>query len=90
MSLNEQIYSLIFSFFYGVFLSFMVNLNYSSLMFPKRVYKFVMILFFFLDNALLYFLGLQFINSGAIHLYFFVMLLLGFFISYPFLKKIRK
>ena len=90
MSLNIQIISLVFSFFYGIFFSFFVNLNYSFLMFPKKVIRITMILLFFLNMAFIYFVCLQLINNGIIHPYFFLMIFMGFIFSFSFFKKLRK
>ncbi len=45
---------------------------------------------FLLDMALLYFLIIKFINDGIIHIYFYLMISIGFYISFPIMKKIRK
>lgn len=90
MNLKLQLFSLIFSFFYGVFFSFLFNLHYQFLFYKNRVVQFFMTLLFLLDMSLLYFLILRKINGGIIHIYFYLLLFLGFFISFSFFKKIRK
>lgn len=90
MNLKIQIYSLFFSFFYGIFFSFLFNLHYQFLFYKKIVVQILITLLFLLDMALLYFLILQKINHGIIHVYFYCLLFLGFYISFPFFKKIRK
>ena len=90
MNLKIQVFSLLFSFFYGILFSFCVNLNYQYLFFKKKIFRILMTFLFLLDMALLYFLILKFINDGIIHIYFYLMLCVGFYISFPIMKKIRK
>lgn len=90
MTLKIQIICFIFSFLYGVVISFLVNLNYDVLFNKKLVLKILADFFFFVDLALLYFIILRFINQGILHIYFLILLLVGFFSSYNNFKKIRQ
>ncbi len=90
MNLKIQIFSLLFSFFYGMFFSFLVNLNYKYLFFKKKWVQVSITLLFLVDMALLYFLILRVVNDGIIHFYFYLMIFFGFYISFPVLKKFRK
>ncbi len=90
MNLKLQVFSLFFSFLYGVFFSFLFNFHYHYLFYRKRIVQVFITLLFLLDMALLYFLILQKINNGIIHIYFYFLLFLGFYISFSFFKKIRK
>lgn len=90
MNLKIQIFSLLFSFFYGILFSFLVNINYKYLFFKKKWGQVVITFLFLIDMALLYFLILKIVNGGMIHLYFYFMIFIGFYISFPILKKFRK
>ena len=90
MNLKIQVFSFVFSFFYGILFSFLMNLHYQYLFHKCKVFKVVFTLLFLLDMALLYFLLLRIINGGIIHIYFYLLLFLGFYVSFPILKKIRK
>lgn len=90
MNLKIQIFSLLFSFFYGILFSFLVNINYKYLFFKKKWVQVVITFLFLIDMALLYFLVLKIVNGGRIHLYFYFMIFIGFYISFPILKKFRK
>lgn len=90
MNLKIQIFSLIFSFFYGILFSFLINVHYQFLFFKKKWVQIVVTILFLLDMALLYFLILRIINNGIIHIYFYLMIFLGFYLTFPVLKKIRK
>lgn len=90
MNLKVQLLSLAFSFAYGVLFSFLVNVNYRFLFAKKRVVQIIMTFLFLLDMALLYFLILRYLNEGIIHIYFFLMILVGFYITFPFSRRFRK
>ena len=78
ISLNLQLKSIVFSFIYGCFFSLMVNLNYKYIYYSKGIFKILINLFFVVDNVLLYFIILKYINDGIIHFYFILSLFLGF------------
>ena len=91
IDLSMQIGALLFSFVYGIFTALMMNINYRCLFHHNRVFKIIFNLIFIMDLVLLYFFLLQYINYGYLHIYFFIMFILGFFISFSFIKKkIRK
>lgn len=86
IELKLQIASLLFSYIFGVFLAFSSALNY---LFIKN--KLVKIIFTFLITVvyvLLYFIGLTYINDGYLHLYFILMVTLGYLSEIFFIKKI--
>jgi len=90
MSLEVQIQSLIYSFVFGVFFSYTVNLNYRYLFSSKKVFKIIMNLLFVLVHVLLYFILLRKINSGVLHIYFLLMIIFGFLFGNYYSRKIRK
>ena len=90
MNLKIQVFSLLFSFLYGILFSFLINFHYKILFYQKKWVQIVFTMIFLFDMALLYFLILRKINEGIIHIYFYFMIFLGFYISFPFLKKMRK
>lgn len=76
--LNIQIKSIIFSFVYGCFFSFLLNINYKFIYFSKGIKKIIFNMIFVIDNTLLYFIILRYINNGIVHFYFILSLILGF------------
>lgn len=90
MSLEVQIQSLIYSFVYGYFFSFLVNLNYKYLFKSKFVFKIIINILFILDNVLFYYIILKYINKGIIHPYFIIMIILGFLFGNIYSSKIRR
>ena len=91
IALSMQIKAIIFSLIYGVFISFMVNVNYKCLFNKNMIFKIIFDSIFILDLGMLCFFILQFINFGYLHVYFFLALSVGFFASFSFFKElIRK
>lgn len=91
IALSMQIKAIIFSLIYGVFISFMVNVNYKCLFNKNMIFKIIFDSIFILDLGMLYFFILQFVNFGYLHVYFFLALSVGFFASFSFFKElIRK
>lgn len=88
MVLTIQVYSLLFSFFYGMFFYFLLEINYKFLYNDKFIFKFIYTLVFILFNTLLYFVCLKRINNGVVHIYFLLVILLGYIIAKFLLKKI--
>lgn len=91
INLSMQIKSLIFSFIYGILISFLFNVNYFLLFNRKSVIRIFCSIVFVIDFSLLYFYILEYINYGYIHIYLFFVFILGFIIFYiPFKNKFRK
>ena len=86
MNLEIQIQSLIYSFVYGLFFSYLLNLNYRILFMSRRLIQIFANFFFVLDNVFLYFILLRYINQGIFHTYFFLLLILGFIVGNNFVK----
>ncbi len=90
MILSYQIYSLFYSFIYGLFFSLMVNLNYKYLFKKKIMIQIIFTFIFIIVMSLIYFIGLVFINNGVIHLYFYLVVSLGFIIGVRKSVKFRR
>lgn len=86
MRINIQLISLGYSFLYGIFFYFMLLLNKKYL---NNKYAFIYNLLFIIDNVLLYFIILRYINNGIFHIYFLFTIVLGFSLVYYVDKKKR-
>ncbi|MBD9098570.1 hypothetical protein EGP98_03070 [bacterium] len=82
MNLKLQIISVAFSFFYGIFLSFLISLQYKFLFESKRIIRIIGNFVFSLDMALIYFIIMKRINYGEIHIIFYILIFLGYIFSY--------
>lgn len=90
MHLEIQIQTLIFSLLYGMFFSLVFNAFYLYIVESRSYIKIIInicVLFLF---SIIYFLVLVKINNGAIHIYLFIFLIIGFFIGNNKTKKKRK
>lgn len=93
MDLSTQIMSLLFSFIYGVIVSYLFNLNYNFIFKTSMLYKIVINILFCVNLGLVYFLLIKVINYGVIHIYFVFSFLIGFSIfvkRYAFLRPLIK
>lgn len=78
MTLKIQIISLIVSFLYGIFFSFLLNINHKLIYSSNKYIKIIGTLLFVIFNSLLYFLILLKVNNGIVHIYCIFSLILGF------------
>lgn len=91
INLSFQIKAIIFSFFYGIFFSFLFNLNYKLLFHHKKIIKIFFDFIFIIDMGLLYFFILEYLDYGYIHIYFLLSFFIGFLLTFSIFKKyIRK
>lgn len=87
MELGIQLKTLIFSFAYGILFSYLLKLNYKYLFDSKLVYKIIITILFVFNTCLLYFLGLRLINNGVFHVYFLLILIIGYLFGNYLLNK---
>lgn len=90
MTLIIQLYSLGFSFVFGVIFSILIYVNKKVLFFSKMIFKVVNNFIFLMGNSILYFLCIKLINNGILHIYFFLMFLLGWGIGFLVLDRFLK
>ena len=87
MKLDIQILTLLFSFFYGIFFSWMVSLNYQFIYGDKKVLQVIFTFVFMIVMVMIYFLGLKMVNDVILHIYEFIMIIFGFFVEHFVRKK---
>lgn len=85
MNYKIQIISLLYSFGYGVFF-FLFNILNNKFISKNKYINFITLLVFVILNALLYITILYKINFGVFHIYFLIMIFLGYYFSF-FIKK---
>lgn len=81
MNLTIQLNLLAFSFFYGIFFSLSINLNYKLLYNEKKLIKILSTILFVGVNVLLYFIILLRINNGILHFYSLLIIVVGFILE---------
>ncbi len=89
MILKVQIFSLLYSFIFGMVFFVLLEINYKLLYSGKLVYRITISFLFVIFNSLLYFVGLIKVNNGIIHLYFFLSWLTGYLLSFVIYRKIN-
>lgn len=90
MLLSIQIKSLLFSFIYGIFFFIMLEINYKFIYNDKIIIKMLFTFIFVFFHTLLYFICLIYINNGIVHVYFLLMILVGFIISFLLYRRFFK
>lgn len=89
MELSVQIQSFLFSFVFGFLFSYVVNLGYRNLFSKKLIYQIIWNFFIVIGGCLLYFFGMKAINHAVLHLYFYVMVIIGYLVGNIFSKRTR-
>ena len=84
-----QIISLLFSFIFGFLYFYLVNLNYYLNKDNKTFIKYLNNTIFTLDVVLLYTIINYKINGGYFHIYFIIMIALGFFSANCTLNSVK-
>ena len=87
MVLNLQIYSLIFSFLYGIFLYYILKVDKKILLINNLVLKIIINLILIIIISILYFIILLYINNAYIHFYLYLSIILGYILCYIFEKR---
>lgn len=82
MNVKLQIISLLTSFFYGILFYLLILVNYNMLNNKKKLVKIVFNIIFIIDNVLLYSLMIYKINNGVFHIYYIIMMTIGFCLIY--------
>ena len=88
MILKIQIFSLLYSFIYGMIFYILLEVNQNFLYEGKIVYRIIISFLFVIFISLLYFLILIKINNGILHLYFFLTMFTGYLLSFVIYKKL--
>ena len=81
MPLNIQIISLFFSFAFGIFFSFFLDLNHKIIYSTKKIIKLIGTTLVVFLSALIYFTCLLKINNATFHPYELIMIILGFLLE---------
>lgn len=90
MILEIQIKTLVFSFLFGIYFSYMIRINYKYVFSLKKIYKILGTILLITSNILLYFIILLKINNGIIHTYSIFMIVIGTYIEYIINRLIVK
>lgn len=87
MSLKIQIYSVLYSFLFGIYFSYILKLFKKYIYNDNIIIKIVSNLVIVIINSFIYFIGINKINNGILHPYTFITLILGFYFIDIIYKK---
>lgn len=90
MDYRIQILSFLCSFLYGIFFYLTSLFHYHLISKYSSFLKYFITIVYTFDVALLYVLLMYKVNYGVIHIYFVLVLFLGFFIASIYSKKCKK
>ena len=90
MSINIQIYSLIYSIVMGIILYIVCLFNYIVTKNYSPIWKYLLTLLLVIDYNLLFLTGLFYINDGIMHIYFLFLVLFAFGGCVKIMPTIRK
>lgn len=90
MNYKLQIISFIVSFLFGIFFYLTSLLNYKIIKKHSKVIKYLITFVYIIDISLLYVLLMYKVNYGIIHIYFIIVLFLGFLFGNKYCKYLRK
>ncbi len=90
MNAKTQIIILFFSYFYGFIFFSLSCLNKKIINNKKKIYRSITTILFIYNIVLIYIIIIYKINNGQFHIYFFIMLILGFYSNIKLTKKLLK
>lgn len=90
MNAKTQIIVLLFSYFYGFFFFYLSYINKKIIEKKNRIYRSIITMLFMYNIVLIYIIITYKLNNGNFHVYFLLMLIIGFYSSIKFTKKMLK
>ena len=88
MDAKTQIIILLYSYIFGFIFYYLSKINNKIITNKSPIYRSITTILFMLNIVLIYLIILYKLNNGKFHLYFFIMLVLGFYSSYSLNKHL--
>lgn len=88
MSSNLQLISFFVSFLYGVFFYLLTSLNFKLIKDLKLYMQHILTFLYVMDMIIIYVIIFYHLNKGYFHIYFILMVFVGYLIGYIISKKI--
>lgn len=86
MALIVQVKSLVFSFCFGIVFSIIVSFFNNKLYNTRVRYQIINAFLISIITCLIYFICIKRINNGIVHIYFILMIIIGFYIEKRFIN----
>ena len=90
MDLYIQIKLIIFSFLFGVYFGFLLDINIDFIKEYSKIKTFIFYCVFMIFNSNFYFYVLEKINNGILHYYSFLFVIIGVIIQNIVVNKLKK
>ena len=90
MTSTLQIITLSISYLYGFIFYYLYKLNNIIIQNKKRFYRSLVTILFMYNIQLIYIILIYKINNGIFHIYFFIMIILGFITNLKVTKRMLK
>ena len=90
MDLKIQIFTIVYSFIYGILVAIGINLNIKYLLHKNKIFKVLFTFVFILVWSFIYFLGIRNINNGIIHPVAILVIIVGFFLENKVANRLKK
>jgi len=88
MNSKMQLLSFLISFIFGIFFYLLTILNFKLIENLKRYIQHILTFVYVLDIIIIYIIIFYHINRGYFHVYFILMVFVGFFIGHILYKKL--
>ena len=88
MSSNLQLISFLVSFIFGIFFYYITILNFYLIDNFKLIIKHLLTFIYVIDMAIIYIIIFYHINKGYFHIYFILMVLVGYIMGFLLNKKV--
>ena len=87
MDAKTQLIILAFSYLYGFILYYLIFINNRVIKNMKSIYRSIITILFMYNIVLIYIISIFKINNGNFHIYFFIMIILGYISNIKVTKK---
>jgi len=88
MSSNIQLISFVISFLYGVIFYFLTIINFKLIENIKKIYQHILTFIYVIDITIMYVIVLFHVNKGYFHIYFIIMVFVGYLVGFIIAKKV--
>lgn len=90
ITLKLQIYTIIFSFLYGIGFSLLIDLNYKFIHSKNKFIKYLSTILVVILSILIYFIGIMKISYGIFHIYSILCIVAGYILTSLIVSSIAK
>ena len=88
MNSNLQLISFLVSFIFGIFFCLITILNFKLIAKTKKFLQHILTFIYVIDMTIIYIIIIYKLNRGYFHIYFVMMVFIGFLIGYTIYKKL--